>query len=627
MKVVLTILSALAISLTGPGFVNSAQAAGETGHSDLMRLLSAVYGLNIEVSNYLATVNQAVDNVPLSAATQSGRASAKLHFGTTVTPSDLDEKSLIEIAKNDGQRGLFFTLKEFFKNSTMGGGVASLSNAEAAEMLGRAMRNGDGTAFGMGLHYLLDVGAPFHDGYKGALSNPIPLVNKLPFLKEFAFGHLTDGTSPDRLSIGKIILAMEAMGPFLITLRETQKEAVGVNTKWLDYLKSQGVDIHDNTSIRDWFLKQDIVAETLKKEIPANKTDNYIQVIIFELKDQLRDLKFFNDSAYLDNKLTEMISRAEEYRKSGNMDWTVNKLIGEFIDTAWKDGKLNEREVIKQTTSDYIGVFEETQKLSDLLISSSYDNMPEYAKQALNEQLASKHSNAPHTREWLIDQIVAKITRGMISQGWEKFNTAYFNDNVESAQKKIEADALSKIEKHFFNRTGKYSYNPGTEYWSKIFQTWRQNRAELKNMSILNKVMFFCDLIVRTKIYEGYEVHSLNGRMKLSIFVKTMSYIFNEEFRNPITTKGNFAVKVKALRLRMIAQIRSQFPGGLITEEMIAKSKAYNDYVNAKFNSDKAVGVIQKTAAAVRSGAEYIQKLTNRPRSGAVLRCVELLAR
>ena len=73
MRRLLTIMSLLTIVLTTTFSFQAAHAAGETGHSDLQRLLAAIYGLNLDAADYLATVNQSVDKVPLSAATQSGR--------------------------------------------------------------------------------------------------------------------------------------------------------------------------------------------------------------------------------------------------------------------------------------------------------------------------------------------------------------------------------------------------------------------------------------------------------------------------------------------------------------------------------------------------------------------------
>lgn len=590
-------------------FSTNVQAAGETGHSDLSRLLAAIFGLNIQAADYLATVNQSVDKVPLSAATQSGRASAKLHFATVVTQSDLDEKDLEKLLKNNGNRTFLTVLGLFFKNNTMGGGVASLGNAEAAEALGKAMKKGDGVLYAMGLHYLLDTAAPFHDGYLGALSNPIPLVNKLPFFHKFAFGHLTDGTSTDKLSIGKIIIAMDAMGPFLITLRESQKNDIGVNTQWLNYLKSQGVDVNSVESIRNWFMAQPYVKEILQKNLPANQSLDYSRMLVEEVKDRVQDLEFFNDQKYLDEKMSAVIDRVEELRNVKDTKITINNLIFDFVDQAWRDGKLNEKTVIAETTTDYFGAFEGTEKLTDLIYDSKYEGLPDYAQDAVASQLKQKSSHPVHSREWIVDQIVAKITREMISQSWEKFNTAYLNEKVEGKQIEVEARTIGNIEKHFFNRTGKYSYNPRLEHWMKVFSNWRALSKEERGDTLLKKVITFCDLVVTTKIYDGKEVHSLPASLKATIFIKTMAYIFHEEFRNPITTSGNFAVKISHLRQRMIEQLKREFPEGLITEKMLKRSQAYNELINRKFNSGEAVGPVQKTAQAIKAGAEYLQSL------------------
>lgn len=604
-------------------------AAGETGHSDLMRLLSAIYGLNLDAADYMATVNQSVDKVPLSAATQSGRASAKLHFATVVTQSDLNEKDIEKIIKNNGKRSALQIMMIFLKKNALGGGVASLGNAESAEALLKGIKTGDGLLYAMGMHYLLDTSAPFHDGYKGALTNPIPLLNRLPFLNQFAFGHLVDGTSPDRLSIGKIVMAMDALGPFLITLRDSQKNQIGVNTEWLAYLKSQNVDVNSVESIRNWFLNQSIVKEILQKHIPANQSVDYTKVIVSELKERIQKLGFIADKNYLDNSLQMMIENVEQLKRHEGSKVSINDLLRQFVDQAWKDGQLNEKKVIAETVTDYLGFFEKTEKLSDLIYDRNYQDMPEYAQEAVKQQLDEKKSHTPHTREWLLDQIVEKLTRSMISQAWEKFNTAYLNDTVESEQVSIERSAMQKIENHFFKRTGKYSYNPGSEYWSKVFSTWFSMKNHERGNNIIEKIITFSDLIVRTKIYEGHQVHSISRALKVQMFFKTIIYIFSEELRSPLTSKGNFATYFKNIRERIIEQIKKDFPEGLLTEDMLTKSKKYNEFVNAKFNSDEAVGIIQKSALKVNQTAHKVQDLMNRrsqktEAAGARLRCVNL---
>jgi hypothetical protein len=590
-----------------------ALAAGETGHSDLQRLLAAIYGLDNNAADYLATVNQSVDKVPLSAATQSGRASAKLHFGSVVTDTDIDQREFAKMLANRGNRTFGQIVGQFFKNNALGGGVASLGNAESAEALGKAIRNGDGLLYAMGLHYLLDVAAPFHDGYKGALENPIPGLNKLPFLHQFAFGHLADGTSPDKLSIGKVILAMDAMGPFLIALRESQRNTVGVNTAWLENLRSQGVDVDNSESIRDWFLRQPVVQETLRSSLPANRSADYARVISQELKTTLTELNFYNDTAYLDGQLTDLVEKVNRFRQQADTRTTVNDLITEMIDKAWTDGKLNERQVIRETTTDYFGLFEPTERLNDLIYDPRFEGMPEYAQEAVADQLAQKNTNLQHTRPWLIDQIRAKITRGMISQSWEKFNTSYLNDTTENAQVRIEQEAIEKIERHFFNRNGVYTYNAGAAHWTAVFKTWREMPKADRGNTFLEKIITFCDIVIKTHAAEGRQLHSLSFTMKAQIFIKTMSYIFSEEVRNPRTTKGNFAVRIKAFRDRIVAQIRHEFPEGLLTEKMLEKTRQYNEYINRKFNSNEAVGVRQTVAQVVRTGATRINDILTRP--------------
>lgn len=588
---------------------SSAWAAGETGHSDLQRLLAALYGLDNNAADYLATVNESVDQVPLSAATQSGRASGKLHFGSVVTDTDIDQRELSTMLANRGNRTFGQVVAQFFKNNALGGGVASLGNAESGEALAKAIRTGDGMLYAMGLHYLLDVAAPFHDGYKGALSNPIPVLNRLPFLHQFAFGHLADGTSPDKLSIGKVVLAMDAMGPFLIALRESQRDTVGVNTQWLEHLRSQGVDVNDSESIRDWFLRQDVVRETLQSSLPANRSADYARVISQELKTTLTTLNFYNDTAYLDAQLADMVEKVNRFRLEADTRTTINDLITEMLDQAWREGKLNEKQVIRETTTDYFGLFEPTERLQDLIYDPRFEGMPEYAQEAVANQLEIKNTHIQHSRPWLLDQIRAKITRGMISQSWEKFNTSYLNDATEEAQVRIEQEAIQKIEKHFFNRSGVYTYNAGAAHWSTVFKTWRALSPAERGNTFLEKIITFCSLVIETHAAEGRQLHSLSNLMKVQIFIKTIHYIFTEEIRNPRTTAGNFAIRISGFRNRIIDQIRREFPEGLLTEQMLEKASRYNDYINRKFNSPEAVGFRQTAARIVRAAAIRLNDL------------------
>src|ERR1044071_2781674 len=103
MRLKMTIVGLVATVLTclNPGL---SFAAGESGHSDLPRLLAAIFGLNLNTATYLADANQSVDKVLFSAATRSGRASEKLHFGRVKTQSDLDEADLQKILENNGNR-------------------------------------------------------------------------------------------------------------------------------------------------------------------------------------------------------------------------------------------------------------------------------------------------------------------------------------------------------------------------------------------------------------------------------------------------------------------------------------------------------------------------------------------
>lgn len=632
---VVTILSVLATSLTVALIPAQVKAAGETGHSDLMRLMAAVYGLEMNAADFLASVNQAVDNVPFSAATQSGRASAKLHFATTVTRSDLDQKDFEKLMKNNGKRDFLQIIGMFFKNKAMGGGVASLGNAEAAEGLHKAMTNGDGILFGMGLHYLLDVGAPFHDGYLGALTNPVPVIGRMPFLHKIALGHLVDGTSPDRLSIAKIAVALDSMGPFLIALRESQRDGLGVNQKWLDYLKSQGIDVNDHRSILNWFLSQDVVKDVLQKYLPANQTADYAKVLVKELHETLKRLSFFKNDVYLQAQLDKLIQEVEFLRADLNSKKSINDLVFEMIDRAWAEGQLKERTVINHTVTDYFSsvdenmkdqknrlVIPESMKLQDLIDDPRFETLPEYARVAVDSELTQKGTRVPYTRGWLVDQIVAKVTRGMISQSWEKFNTAYLNDKSEKAQISIEHEALAKIEKHFFSRTGQYVYNPGIEHWSKVREAWKALSPEERGSTLLDKIIVFSDLVVRTRLAEDALLHGPSIMVKVKIFIKTMGFVFGEEIRDPITRRGNFAVRIKAYRDIIVERLKRDYPQGLLTEQLLAKAEKHNERLNRKYNSDEAIGVVQKTAMMAKASAEFLKGVTSKGMT--ILRCEAL---
>lgn len=608
--------------------LSQTQAAGQTGHADLMRLLSAIYGFNIEAAQHIASVNQSADDVPGSAATAfpfGGVVAEKGHFARVVTKSDLREKDVLGLLKNNGERTFWEAFNAFMMNGTMGGGVAALSNAEGAEMIGKSMVNGDGTTFLLGMHYLMDVAGGFHDGYMGALNAPIPILSK--FLK-VPLGHLVDGDSPDALAIGKIALSMVALGPFLITLRETQRNNVGVNTQWMNEMRGRGVDMNDNSAIMRWFFDQPEVEKCLKAYLPATQSEVFVQKVAESLEERLRSLHFFKSDDVLQDKIAALVARATELRNDGSESWLTNDLIRQMIDESWREGHLYERKIVKEVFTDYLDPEGKTATLEALLIPNKMEDLPDYVRTAILSLLATKGGHMPHTRGWALEQILAKVTRGMMTQPWEKFDTAHVNEDTTSARLAAEKTAMDKLEKHFFNRTSAYSYNPGIEYWSKVFDRWTTLLPDTEGQSIRSKVITFFDIILSTKIHEGNEVHSLEGRLKLEIFLKTLRFVVVDGFFRPLTSNGNFRVKHQELRRQVIAEIQSKHPQGLLTEEMLARSIRHNRRINQKYNSDTPVGPIQKTANVIVKTLMYFDPKKTPALSlnlGGVPRCADLL--
>ncbi len=592
----------------------SAFAARETGHSDLQRLMR-IYGFNQAMAEHLATSNVAVDNIAILKAIGlppfAGMASEKLHFEKVVTGTDLDEKDLAKILTHKDQRRSYFAaIAAMFKSDAIGGGVASLSNAEAAELIARAIEKGDGDLFGAGLHTLMDVGSLFHVGYLGAMSVPLPLLEK--FLKA-PFGHLVDGVSSDNLTIAKMVLAMEAAGPFLITLRDSQPNGAGVDHEWLEKLKSQGVDVKDNASIMKWFYSQPEVKAVLEADLPANKGQDFLTKMADELKATLKQYKFVTDEAYLDRKMAQMLDKAQTLRASSDESWTANTLVYELIEEIWNEKMFNEPQVIKETVTDYLGLekYGKDLTLDNLVLQPDYHKLPDYVQAAVTAELKASGTKHPHTKEWIIEEIAAKVTRGILHHAWQKFNTSYLNEGTQEVAVEAEKRALDKIEESLFGIKGKYVDNPKLAYLmarGKIFANWKQRNG----LPFLRRVMAVCDAILTTKVAPGYRVHTLTGStltsvgQKWRILGKTLAFVWKEAFVSPMTSPGNFAVKKPELRELVIAEIKEKFPNGIIPPEALMRTAEYNEYINLKYNSDVPTGPVQKAAVAVKSAASWM---------------------
>ncbi len=595
------ITMALVAALITPVTSIQTQAASKTGHKKAKNLIERLVGFDVHLAQFGSNVNQMVDEVPLSAATQSGMASDKLHFPAVKTPSDLKNGDLLNIQNNNGKRTLMGAVKSFVVTSSTLRGVGALGNAEGFEMAAQSLDKGNATGFFMGMHYAMDMSALFHDGYLGSLNAPIPGLNR--FLK-VPLGHLVDGTSPDELTVAKIYFMLENLGPFLIAFREAQN-GVGVDNVWLEHLKAQGVNVMDASAIATWFFKQKEIEQVLRQELRGDRVDPYVDSVLTDLRFALTELGFISEEnyKYMDENLALIKTRMQKARLDMNESVHLIDLVKEFANQAWKDGKFNEPNVIAETTTDYRGKYEATQRLDQLIIEPSYLNpaMPQYVRDSVEAGLMSKSTNAPYTRGWILDQITEKLTRGMLHSRWSKFNYAFYNEDVKAAKAQAETDAIDKMEMILFKNKSIYMYeNPKMVYWNKVFKTYWSLTIDERGNSLFRKAISFFRVILATELFPGYDIHNPRFTTKVEIFFKTIGYLFSEELKNPLTTKGNLAVRFDDVRDRLIKEIRVKYPDGIMTEATLAKNRDHFVTVQSRYNdSNQRSGLIQKTAGFI----------------------------
>ncbi len=637
-----------------------ANAAGETGHSDWMRVMFEIYGFDVEMARHLSAINQGVDNVPGAAATQSGVASEVMHFSRVITKTDLMNffKAMKEVG-NDHHDISFkskaiLAMKRLVKNQSLGDSTGAIANAASVEYLNRAVIKGDIVGQGIGTHIALDAQG-FHNGYKGALHVPVlgleTIVNKIPVFRTFfnllttlPFGHLVDGTSVDRLTVGKMALSMYSMGDFLITMRESMKD-VGVNKSWLGYLQSQGVDVNSSESIAEWFFSQPEIAKILQEQLPANKTKDYFDLVLKEVAQNLTELNFFTSQEKLAELLKEVAENREVYQQQVNRNTTYEQLaMRDLIKKAKERGFLNEQVVIRETVTDYFAIpdnsafkkfrayvqNEKEELLNrtatiDELVRTSWSSLPEYVQVELKRLHGDLSTEMPFSENWILDQVAEKITRNMVHYRFSKFNTAYLNEELETSHIQIERKAVVGIESIYLKLaessqlTGKYIYNPGAEHRSKV-KSELFTMANYRGMTMLEAMIKAADIIITTKVAEGSNVISIPAIVKLKIFMKTMIYLANKK-ASPITTKGGYFLKVKNLREMAIQYLADKNPDGILSEAEYNKIKEFNEILNRKYNSDEAVGVVQSLASGVKKSAQFMQKVLGRKNAAGALRC------
>lgn len=662
MKRILTYLSLVAMVLTMS--MNHAKAAGKTGHSDWMRVMFEIYGFDVELARHLSAINQGVDNVPGAAATQSGVASEVLHFSRVVTKTDL--KDLVKIMNEiqnehhdiSFKSKLFLALKQIWKTKSIGDSTGAISNAASVEYLNQSIINGDLLGEGIGTHMALDAQG-YHTGYKGAFHVPFlvldKVVNKIPIARTLfnlfttvPFGHLVDGTSVDRLSIGKMALSMYTMGDFLITMRKSLKN-VGVNKNWLGYLQSQGVDVDSAESIAEWFFSQPEISKILQDQIPANKTQEYFELVLKEVAQNLTELGFFKDQEKLLELLKEVAANKDLYQAGVNKNTTYEQLaMRDLIKKAKNRGLLNEKIVIRETVTDYFAVpdnkeFKDFRKYVELhksemlarttsidsLVQTSWESLPDYVQAELKKLHGELSTEMPFSENWILDQIAEKISRNMVHYRFSKFNSAYLNDDIENGHIEIERKAVVALEEVYLRISksaelpGAYFYNPGAEHRSKVrSELW--DLESYRGLNILEAMIKAADIVVKTRIAEGSNVISLSASVKLKIFMKTMFYLAIKK-SSPITTKGGYFLRLKDMREMAVQYLAEKKPDGILSAADYEKIKEFNEMINRRYNSDEAVGVRQNLAVGVKKSAEYLQRvLGQKPSTATIVRCEAL---
>lgn len=638
-----------------------AYAAGETGHSDWMRVMFEIYGFDVEMARHLSAINQGVDNVPGAAATQSGVASEVMHFSRVITKTDLMSFfTVMKDIENDHHdisfnSKMILAMKRLVKNQSLGDSTGAIANAASVEYLNRAIIKGDLVGQGVGTHIALDAQG-FHNGYKGALHVPVlgleTIVNKVPIVRTIfnllttvPFGHLVDGTAVDRLSIGKMALSMYTMGDFLVTMRKSLQD-VGVNKSWLGYLQNQGVDVDSPESIAKWFFSQPEIAKILQEQFPANKTKDYFDFVLKEVSHNLVELNFFNNQEQLTAVLKEVSENRATYQDQVNKNTTYEQIaMRDLIKKAKERGILNEKVVIRETVTDYFAIpdnkdFKNFRKYVqerkaellkrtgtiDELIQTSWSSLPDYVQVELKRLHGDLSTEMPFSENWILDQIAEKITRNMVHYRFSRFNTAYLNDDLETRHIQIERNAVVGIESVYLklaessHLTGKYFYNPGAEYRSKVGSELFK-RSNYRGMTILEAMVKAADIIVTTKVAEGSNIISIPFSVKMKIFMKTMLYLANKK-SSPITTKGAYFFKVKNLQEMAVQYLADKHPNGILSAEEYKKIKEFNDKINRRYNSDEAVGIPQAVVTGVKKSAQFVQRVfAKKENVVSVVRC------
>ncbi len=580
-----------------------AHAGTETLHSDLVEFISMFFGLTPNAAALKSSINQGVDNVPGASAIQSGASSDKNHFAKTVTDVNINSDKL----DANGRRSFFGAVLAGMKNDTLGGTVGLPGNPQSHELVSIGLRvNSDFDRvilMNFGQHTAVDLAGGFHDGYKGSMPAPIlpiPFAGKIVArMFQFPFGHLADGTTPDRLTIPKVINTIKILGPSLIVERESQRNDIGVNRQWLEYLTSQGVDVNSVDSMIEYFTSRPEIQKELLT-IEASYNPNYLRKVIDELFERFTVFGFFKKPEDLANRKAIAYQMAE-----GRPDAAI--LTFKILETAWSAGELNERVVLEQV---FAKARKHAQTLNELVNPIRLDTLPDYVQEAYKKDKVL----LAYSPEWIVWSMVEQMGGNLVKIPFSKFDSRYLFQEGEETLRAEEIASITRMQKSVFGENSvkfRYVYNPAVEWRKQLYANLRAASKEMVGRPFLEKVIAWSEAVLNTVIDSEKEIKSLSFKMKLSIFMHNLRYIFKEGFVSPKTAHGTLNYMYDQDRQEMIKAVRKMHRDGLIADQVLENYIAYKQKINDKFNTPNLpVGAIQKSAAALKAGAEYIQSLT-----------------
>ncbi|MGZ5279214.1 MAG: hypothetical protein ACXWC9_04695 [Pseudobdellovibrionaceae bacterium] len=574
---------------------SSVRAAGETGHSDLVELIAMFYGLNPNAAALMSSLNQGMDTVLGAKAIMSGVSSDKNHFSRIVTPIDLDSSKL----NSQGKQSQTAALASMLVADMLGGSVAVVGDPESHELANKALREKDPTnriiKWGAGMHSSLDL-AGFHNGFKGGMPLPIPFLGRF---FQIPLGHLVEGQTTDRITLKKFINALYALGPQFILMRETQRNGFGVNQQWLDMLKSQGVNVNDVNSMIHWFTNQpDIKAELI--QIEAMKNPTYLKMVMEEMEIRLWETRSFKSREVLYERINSMQPSIQE-------GVPAEYIVFDMIEKAWSAGELNEKSLLRNV---FANARSNARTLQELVNPIDASGLPEEIRAIMKND----PSQNMYTREWVVWFIVEKMGKNLVKTPYSQMDVRYLSKAHNEKLSVLERESITRIQKAIFGEDSiKYKFvnNPGVTWMKIAFKNLLDERRKVAGKPMLEKIVAYSDAILKSVVETEMHLKSFSAKIGFKYWLMNFKYTHHEAFVEPLTTKGNLNYMYEEDRNEMIKSLRKKFGKGFLVESVLAEYDRYLSKINDKYNTpDKPIGAIQKSAAAVKSGAQYLQRVT-----------------